>query len=96
MTNAAAPSSLRVAAITPSGSLRWRSSGTPSTSGMTETPVSNPLIPRASLGKIRAEATRTAVQSPPRDRAARQLARLSGWFQISTRPRASTIRFRSR
>src|SRR5215831_2883356 len=36
----------------------------PATRGMTETPVSKPLMPSASLGKISADAINNIVQSP--------------------------------
>jgi hypothetical protein len=52
-----------VARILPNGS-RPVSASSLATSGITDTPVSNPLSPKASFGKISAEAIKMAVQSP--------------------------------
>jgi len=92
MINAAAASSFRVAAILLRGTAA-SGSAPPETNGMTETPVSNPLKPRASFGKMTAEASSKAVQSPCAVNPERQCDTSSGRRAISTRPRDSTTAF---
>jgi hypothetical protein len=57
---AAAIMSFLVARILPNGS-RPVSASSLATSGITDTPVSNPLSPKASFGKISAEAIKMAI-----------------------------------
>jgi hypothetical protein len=63
-------------------------------SGITDTPVSKPLSPSASLGKMMAEASARPVQSPAPVNCIRQLAINSGREAISIRHRPNTITLR--
>ena len=95
MTSAADSRSFRVARMRPIGTAEASSPGSPSTNGMTDTPVSKPERPSASLGKMIADARRRAVQSPRACRPARQVWTRSGCRTISIRPRTRTMKFRA-
>ena len=96
MMMAAVESNFLVLAMRPAGTSVCSSAGPPRINGITETPVSKPLKPSASRGKIRPDAMAIAVQSPRRCSDWFQLRYNSGWFEISIRHRASTTTFNNR
>ena len=96
MISAAVTRSLRVLRIRPSGLSAVSSCGEPAISGITETPVSKPLNPSASLGNKIAAASVICRQSPCAYRASRHWGNKMGWDAISKSARRSTTALSSR
>jgi hypothetical protein len=97
MMTAAVSRSLRVLATRPSGAppvrgLWARSVSPPSISGMTETPVSKPLSPRASFGNTSTAPAISRGKLPCASSAERQPASRAGFAITSRAPRPRTTR----
>jgi hypothetical protein len=80
----------------PARGLYPRSASPPSISGMTETPVSNPLNPRASLGNTSKAPAISSGKLPSAAIAERQPASRAGFAITSRTPRPSTTRLSAR
>jgi len=96
MIDAAVASNFCVFRMRRCGAWGGRFSASPATSGITETPVSKPLRPNASLGKTKAPTTASEAQSPRNAKLACQWSNRCGCCRISQNARMRTTRFNAR